>query len=216
MLRFNKLLLVAVFALALAAGAYFGWLLYRAQQSPEPLDIGGAYFPASSPLKPFTLVDHDGEPFGPERFKGQWDVIYFGYTFCPDACPMTLSYLAKAKQLIDAQGGDDQVNYWLVSVDPQRDTPERLKEYIRHFDPTFKAATGEREQLDEVSGEMYVIYRINEPEPGESYYLVDHSSSLVVISPNAEVQALLTAPQTPESIAADLAKIRARYEADRG
>lgn len=216
MLSVNKALLAAVSALALGAGGYFGWLVYQAQRSPQPLNIGGAYFPTGSLLKPFTLVDYDGERFGPERFKGQWDVIYFGYTFCPDACPMTLSYLAKAKQLIDAEGGGEQIDYWLVSVDPQRDTPARLKEYVRHFDSSFKAATGERDQIDEVTGEMYVLYRINEPEPGESHYLVDHSSSLVVVSPNAEVQALLTAPQSPESIASDLAKIRARYEADRG
>ncbi len=207
--RSGSLLFIAATACAaLGLGVAIG--TYTASFTAEAPPFNGIYLDEPRPLEPFTLLDDEGQPLTLEGWTGQWDFLYFGYTFCPDVCPLTLLELAKVKTALDQVGLDRESQFWLVSVDPQRDTPERLKAYTRYFDPEFRGATGERGALDHLTQQLGVVYQINDPEPGKDYYLVDHSSTVILIDPQGRLQALWTPPHKPEDISADFQRIVAQ------
>lgn len=200
------LLWLLLAAILFAAGVYAGTALYSgADTTPE---IDGVYLQPPQALPPFELRGDDGERFTAADLRGGWTLIYFGYTFCPDVCPMTLAQAAKAGELLAERDAGDDIRYLLISVDPARDTPQRLAEYLSSFGPDFRGATGERGQLDTLSEALGVFYQIHDPEPGQDYYLVDHSSALLLVNPQAELQAVFTPPFTPAALAKDLQSIK--------
>ena len=111
----------AVAALALGLGT---WLVLNARQSP-PLEIDGYVLATPRDLPPVELVDERGESFRPHGFLGHWSFLYFGYTYCPDVCPLTLVELANVKRELEADGISPPTVFYFVSVDPRRDTPAR-------------------------------------------------------------------------------------------
>ncbi len=168
-----------------ALGAFGLGIWFSLQQGegfgmgPEP--TGGYVLDAPRPLPAFQLVDDRGRPFTEDDFRGHWSMLYFGFTFCPDVCPSALSVMAQVKQHMDAvEGLDDR--YYLVSVDPDRDTPERLAEYVTYFDPEFRGVTGAFDQLDIITLAAGAVYRVPEA-PEDDNYLVAHSSTFTVIDP---------------------------------
>lgn len=190
-----RVLLVAL--VALAAFGLGTWYAMAPRQAPEP--TGGYVLDAPRPLQPFQLVDDQGRPFSQEDFRGHWSVLYFGFTYCPDVCPSALSVMAQVKQELDAVDGLDD-RYYLVSVDPDRDTPERLAEYVNYFDPEFRGVTGAFDQLDIITLAAGAVYRVPEA-PEDENYLVAHSSTLTVIDPDGRVHAIFTSPFDPTAIA---------------
>lgn len=156
----------------------------------------GTLLDTPRPLPPFQLLDEQGQPFGPEQLRGQWSVIFVGFTQCPDICPATLGLLAQALRALEAQ----RPQVLLLSVDPERDSPERLRGYVRHFDPAFRAATGsiaELEQLGQALG--FVFAKVAQ---GESYTL-DHSGALMLINPAGQLAGYITPPFSVSALAAD-------------
>ena len=198
-------------AAAVFAGGLFFGLQYFTPRAQEPLSVGGIYFDQPQPVEDFRLAGIDDAEFTADDLRGDWTFIYFGYTFCPDACPLTLAQLSKVQQQLAQQNLDNDVGYLLISVDPARDSPERLKEYTASFHPKFRGTTGEREQLDTLTSALGIYYQIHDPEPGEDYYLVDHSSALVLINPQGRLQAVLTPPFSPAQLTEDFLAIRERY-----
>ncbi len=190
-------------------GRYF--MATDAVPASVAVEIDGIYLDEPRQLEDITLVDQDGQPFSLHNLKGHWSFLYFGYTFCPDVCPTTLGELNVVQKALAEQGKADDTLYWLISVDPARDTPARLKEYMRFFNPRFQGASGERDQIDAFTKQLGVYYKINDPEPGKAYYLVDHSSTIILINPDADLQAVLTPPHTPAKVIEDFENIRARY-----
>jgi protein SCO1/2 len=210
MLRLKTLWLVLVAAVALGAGLWLGQRWFY--QSPQPpLEIAGIYLPQPKELDDFTLAGQDGQPVTRADFKGHWSFLYFGYTYCPDICPLTLVELNKLDQLLSQQGLNRDTAYLLVSVDPERDTPARLGEYVRYFNKKFQAATGAPQELEKLAKQLSVLYTIAPHQPGESY-TVDHSSTVLLIDPDARLHAIFTPPHQPATMAADFAHIRQRYE----
>lgn len=116
------------------------------------------------------------------------------------------------KQALEQTRPDLVAHYYLVSVDPGRDTPQRLREYVAYFDPTFRGLTGEPDEIDKVAGAASVVYTITESKSGEPY-LVSHSSTITLIDPDGNVHAIFTSPFVPDQIAADFTKVEARYSA---
>ena len=100
----------------------------------------------------------NGQSITPADFKGDWWVLYFGFTFCPDACPMAL---ANMKQIKTRLPENTNIKFGLISVDPQRDTPDRLKEYVTFFHPDFYAATSNAEAIDALTASVNVVYAIS-------------------------------------------------------
>ncbi len=143
-------------------------------------------------IKPFELTDHNGQLFSKEQFNGKWSLIFFGYTSCPDVCPTTLQNLGFIYDDLKAIAANSQV--LLVSVDPQRDTQEKLSQYIAYFNAEFIALRGGGHEAlfpfaRNLGGLMYAITGKDED------YLVDHSASIVLINPDGKITAIFKPEQ---------------------
>lgn len=166
----------------------------------QPAVYHGTHLAPASPEVPFILHSADG-PVTLDDLKGKATVLFFGYTSCPDICPTTLLQLSAA---LDHMGEDrDDVQVVFVSVDPERDTPERTTAYARAVDPSFLGVTGsEQEVADVASG--YGIYYAKAEGSEATGYLVDHSATVLVLNPDGQLALLwsptVTAPQMAEDL----------------
>ena len=203
----------AVVAAAAAALGVATWLALDARSSRPP-EINGYVLAEPRALPPVLLVDEHGAEVRPEHLHGHWSLLYFGYTYCPDVCPLTLVELANLKRELAMQGVTLRVEYYLVSVDPKRDTPERLREYVAYFDPEFHGLTGSPQALRELAAATDTLFDVPEGQAGENY-LVSHSSNVVVLDPRARVRAVLAPPHEPARMAADFTEIAAYDAASR-
>jgi len=195
--RRSAIILALAGVLLLLAGAIVGLAL-----RDNPRGAAGTLL-ASAIGGPFQLVDQNGKPFGDADLKGKWHLIFFGYTHCPDACPTTLNELSLALDRLGEQR--DQVAIVLITVDPERDTPDVLKSYVGNFDAPITALTG-TEQAVAQAARAYRVYYAKHPLPNGGYDM-DHSAVIYVIDPQGRFTATFT-PDTPaETIAARLQKL---------
>lgn len=202
----KKIILAALCVVAVGIGAWIS----TSQKDDEKLEITGFSFPEPEALSDIKLVSHEDKPITVESFQGQWTFIYVGYTFCPDACPMTMNVLNQLSGALENQKVKEPVNMMLVSVDPERDTTEKLNNYVKHFNPSFSAATGTPVDIQSFAKQVHSIYVIPD-DRSDPNYLVDHSSSVILIDPNAAVHAIFTPPQMAADLAEDFVKISTRY-----
>ena len=189
---------------ALAVAAVCGIVFALLPRPDGPPAIAGFVYPEPRAISPFKLGAHDGKPFDLESLKGKWTFVYFGYTYCPDVCPTTLAELARARKLLDHASLPAQ--YVFVSVDPRRDTPKRLAEYVAFFDASFVGATGSDEALKALTRQVGAAYSYPEGTKGAAY-AVDHSSIVALFDPDARLRAVFTPPQQAEGIAEGYRKI---------
>jgi protein SCO1/2 len=177
----------------------------------EPLPkIGGYVLSEPKALPPVALVDEQGRALGPADFAGRWSFLYFGYTYCPDVCPLTLVELATLKKRLTEQLPDTPTDYYLVTVDPARDTPERLREYVTYFDASFHGLTGSIDDLKSLTGQTGSVFFVPEGQ-SEDAYLVSHSSNIALLGPDGRLHAVFTSPHTPDQLAADFGRIAAYH-----
>lgn len=144
------------------------------------------YYPEPRAIAPFALTDHKGKPFNETSLTKRWSLVFLGYTFCPDICPTTMAELNgiyPSLQLIESEYPIDVV---FVSVDPNRDSIERLAEYIGFFNTSFIGVTGEHKALFPLARNLGMMYAIADSTDNPNY-LVDHSASIVLINPKAQV-----------------------------
>ena len=201
-------------AIAATAAAVVGGAVGRHYwQAEPPPKIGGYVLAEPKALPPVALVDEHGRAFGPADFAGRWSFLYFGYTYCPDVCPLTLVELATLKKRLAEQLPDTPTDYYLVSVDPRRDTPERLREYVTYFDASFHGLTGSIEDLKLLTQQTGSVFFVPEGQ-SEDGYLVSHSSNLALVDPEGRLAAVFTSPHEPAQLAADFSLIVA-YRARR-
>ena len=203
---------VALGAVLFCAGLWLSWSAFK-PASRAPLEIAGIYLPEPKPITSFNLLDASGQAFTQEQLKNHWTFIYFGYTYCPDACPLTLSQLNQVDKQLSEQNTANDTAYLLVSVDPRRDTPERLAEYTQFFNPKFQGVSGQVEELNKLTESLGIYYSVPEQPEDPANYLVDHSSVLVLVNPAGELQALFSAPHDPARIVEDFLTIRQRWSA---
>ena len=206
--RSVKTVVLLVAVLGLAGGIVAGKLWQ--QRASAPVEIAGFVYPQPKPISPFALIRQDGSSFGPDALEGKWTFMYFGYTFCPDACPTTLVELNRVAKLLAGTGPDADTQFVFVSVDPRRDTPERLAEYVPYFNRDFIGVTGSDDALRALTGELGVIYVFPEGTQGDTYP-VDHSSNVLLLNPDGRLHAVFTAPQKAQEVAGDFRKIRERW-----
>ena len=178
--------------IALVVMLFLNKFLSPRVMSPQELAVNGAVvFEKPRIIPPFELVDHRGKAFTLERLQGKWTVIFFGFTTCPDICPTTLATLSQwYKKLDDDIRAETQVV--MLSVDPGRDTPDKLAAYMSHFDENFVGVTGEFLPIKTLSDQLNVAF--NKVMLGESDYTVDHSSHLVLINPYGHYHGIFKAP----------------------
>lgn len=176
--------LIGIIAVAaLAIGLMLS--LYVAPPQPSSPTYMQLY-PQARTLPDFSLYDHQGQTFDKSRLKDRWTLAFVGYTYCPDICPTTLAELKRVYPELKTIESEYPLQVWFLSVDPKRDTQERLNEYIQFFNSEFVAASGEHKDLFPLVRGMGMMYAIadNTSDPN---YLVDHSASVVVIDPEANV-----------------------------
>jgi protein SCO1/2 len=152
-------------------------------------------------LPDVSLIQHDGQPFNTEQFKGQWDLINFGYTYCPDICPTNMADMNIAYKELASEGLTDQLRFWMVSVDPARDTAEQLAMYVPYFNSEFVGLTGDPDEIATLAMQLSAVYY--QEGTGEGY-TVAHSDNYAVIDPNGHFVALIRPPHRPAAIAAAL------------
>jgi protein SCO1/2 len=151
----------------------------------------------------FSLVDQNGRTVTDADLKGKWSLIYFGYTHCPDACPTALNDIAIALDQLGPKR--EAVRSVFITVDPERDTPEVLKDYVASFDAPILALSGSPEEIARAA-KAYRVYYAKHPEPGGDYSM-DHSSVIYVMDPEGRFTASFTHQSTPEEIAERLKKL---------
>jgi protein SCO1/2 len=170
------------------------------------------------PLPEFVLTDHNGNRFTPLNFRRKWTFIFFGYTNCPDVCPMALSDLdAVYRSLEERDALTDRkyrtaTQFVFVSVDPDRDPPSHLKEYVSFFNKNFIGVTGPLKVIDAIARPMGVSYR-RIPGQDKGDYLIDHSASFLLIDALGRLRAIFQPPHEPEKIADAFITIRRFYGA---
>ena len=182
-------------------GAALGIFTSRYYHSGEPAkpDIEGLLWPNPRDVEPFKVLDQDGKPFGLEDLSGKWSFLFFGYTHCPDICPVTLAVLARVYSRLEEQKLADNIQVIFVSVDPERDTPDVIKSYVNYFNKNFIGLTGNEQQINSLAGQIGIVHARGEnTAPGE--YPVDHTASVFLISPDDKLLGIFSAPQTVDNI----------------
>jgi len=176
-----------------------------------PAELEGVMRPDARALESLTLKDQNNTAFDREHFTGKWSFVFFGYTYCPDICPMTLATLVGINNKLRGQV-DQETDYRVVfvSVDPDRDTPEVLARYLEFFDKRFIGLTGSKEQIDAVT-RLFGAGYIKEPESAPGEYLISHTSSIFLIDPEARLTASFSPPHDPATIARQFRKIQEIY-----
>lgn len=152
---------------------------------PDPADYKGTTLAAPIPAPDFELINAAGETVSLDDFQDKIVLLYFGYSFCPDVCPATLAELAQVQKQVDDTG--EKIQVVMVSVDPARDTPEQLADYVSHFHPTFVGITGDKAAIDAAAEGYGVFYEAHEGTAA-SGYLVDHTARVFVIDPQGMYQ----------------------------
>jgi len=181
--------IVALLIVAIAGAGWWGVQYWKSRTSQAPLgpkDFYGGVLDPPRPAPDFTLTDQYGEAFRLSDQRGDVVVLFFGYTTCPDVCPGTLAQYRRVKAALGEDA--DRVEFVFVTVDPERDTQERLAEYIALFDPEFHGLWADRATLEEV-WRLYGVYveRVEAPESSAGY-LVNHTSLSYVIDPRGNLR----------------------------
>jgi protein SCO1/2 len=190
-----------------AAGASL-WQLLQDRPAAARTEVL-TVLPEPRPLGHFELTGQDGNPFTPDDLRGRWTLTFFGFTHCPDICPSTLYDLQQVDQALRERAPDSPPGHQVlfVSVDPERDTPERLAEYVAFFSPDFRGATAADERLRPLARQLGVAYRIEDHDAGSTQYTVYHSASILLIDPDGRLYGVFTAPHDATAIGFDLVQL---------
>jgi len=209
MTRIQKTVFILVALIALVVGLTVSKVL-NSQRQLDPtqlLDAGIVLLPQSRPVPALSLTDQDGEAVKLDELQGQWTLLFFGYTFCPDICPTTLAELRQLNGMLpDAVRGE--LRTILVSVDPNRDTPAQLKEYLGYFNAGFQGLTGPLDDIQSLANGVGIPFIPG--DTGKENYTVDHSGNLVLIGPDGRQRGFIRAPLRVQKLAEQLPELISR------
>lgn len=204
MTRTQKTVFILVALVALVLGLTVNKVLSgKGQGDPTALiDAGIILLPQSRTLPAVKMLDQDGQPVVIDELKGKWSLLFFGYTFCPDICPTTLAQLRQIKSELPKEAVD-KLQVILVSVDPNRDTPQQLKQYLGYFDKDFKGLTAASvEDLQKLANAVSIPFI--PADTSKPNYTVDHSGNLAVIGPDGHQRGFIRAPLNNQKLVAQL------------
>jgi protein SCO1/2 len=208
--------LVVVLVVAVLGGMALGLLFYGGAPASKPMHVdlrAATLLPHPKPLQDFTLTDQDRRPLGRDAFIGHWTFLSFGYTHCPDICPTLLANYAALEQELAKSGAEQQPDFLFVSVDPERDTPERIGEYVRYFNPRIRGATAGHDVLQSLASQLGILYQRSDSQETAMGYLVDHSASILLLDPEARLTAIFSLPHDPKAMAEDFRTITTKAHA---
>jgi protein SCO1/2 len=189
-------LLVTLALIAMVLGALVASVMLRGPSEDELRSLGYYRQETPRPIADFSMRDDEGRVVSRTDLEGRWSLLFFGFTFCPDICPTTLSVLNEARRRMS-----EPPNIVMVSVDPDRDTPAVLARYVKSFNPEFAGFTGSFDETVSLAQQLNVAFgKVPGPDPGS--YLVDHTASLVVIDPQGRYVGFIKPPHRASNIVA--------------
>lgn len=203
MTRTHKTVLILVAAIAVILGLTVSRVLNAPRQGDAAAlaDAGIVLLPQSRPLPALELLDENGKRQAVDQLKGRWTLLFFGYTFCPDICPTTLAELRQLRSQLPAEA-QARLQVTMVSVDPARDTPAQLKQYLGFYQAGYTGLTGELAQIQQLASAVSIPFI-----PGDTskeHYTVDHSGNLALIGPDGRQRGFLRAPLDVARLAVQL------------
>ncbi len=178
-----------------------GLLIWGTITLLTPYQFHGMTLQSTEPAKNFTLTNPMGQRVALTDFRGQFVMLYFGYTTCPDVCPTTLAELHKARKLLGRNG--DQLQVIMITVDPERDTPALLADYVTHFDSSFMALTGTSDEIARAAS-MYGVFFERAKEESALGYLVNHTATVMLVDRGGSLREIFPFGAKAEDIASDL------------
>jgi protein SCO1/2 len=193
MTRMQTTVFILVAVVALVLGLTVNKVLTNSGRADPAilLDAGIVLLPQSRGLPSLSLTNQDGQPVAVDQLKGKWSFLFFGYTFCPDICPTTLAQLRELKTLLPEEARN-QLQIIFVSVDPHRDTPQQVKQYLSYFDPGFQGLTGDETTLQKFANAVSIPFI--PADTRKENYTVDHSGNLVILGPDGRQHGFIRAP----------------------
>lgn len=207
----KQTVIVLLCVIALIVGMMVARVVRSPEISTEQLQqLGAIVKQQSTKLDDFSLIDHQGRTFDNRRLQGKWSLVFFGYTYCPDVCPTTMALLSQLEQELQGSIAEDNTQYILASVDPERDTPEKLAEYVTHFNTDFIGVTGEVASMFEFARNLNSMFA-KAPIDDSGSYLVDHSMSIAIINPAGEHHGFLRGPHNVANMNQALRAIMGNY-----
>ncbi len=201
MIRKIPLLIVGLLAFMLSAAATFLYIAPNHSQLPRQQVVSGKALIGG----PFTLINHKGETVTDKSFRGQYMLVYFGYTFCPDVCPAELAVITDALEMLGEKAA--RVTPVFITVDPERDTVEQVAEYVSNFHPRMVGLTGSPDQIKAAAKAYRVYYRKAKDESSSAAYMMDHSSIIFLMGPDGQYLSHFAYGTKPETMAAKLAQL---------
>lgn len=203
MTRTQKTVFILVALVALILGVVVNRALSDRSSGDQTalIDAGIILLPQSRKLPDLTMTNQDGQPVQINGFKDKWTLFFFGYTYCPDICPTTLAQLRQIKSELP-QETLSKLRVVLVSVDPNRDTPQQLKQYLGYFDKGFVGLTGSVPDIQKLANGVSIPFiPADTSKPG---YTVDHSGNLALLGPDGNQRGFIRAPFNTQKLLAQL------------
>ena len=201
----NKSSIAIVALVALIGGFTISWVINN--NKPVELEAGLWFGDQARALPEFELLDHNRNTLNRSSLTGKWSLMFFGYTHCPDICPISLQTMSDMVDAIEDPDVVKALSIYFVSVDPERDTAEILAGYVTYFNPDFIGATADTEKLTPLTRSIGIAHQIRNKTDDKPEYDVDHSSAIVLINPQAEFAGLFSAPQDALVMARDITRI---------
>ncbi|HYC02007.1 MAG TPA: SCO family protein [Azospirillaceae bacterium] len=191
--RLVRLAISLLLGLAFAA-AIAWWSVEQERRASAPM---AGMIPAASVGGDFAMIDHTGKPVTQADYAGKYKLMFFGYTFCPDICPTELQTVAQAVEMLGGEAAKVQPIF--VTVDPQRDTPQQLAEYVALFHPSIVGLTGAPEQVAAMA-KSWRVYYDKAPGGDPDGYLMDHSTYVYLMTPDNKLVTVFARGTAPEEI----------------
>lgn len=195
-------LIILVIALATGLGFWLGQRHLDSKGASPDLREALLY-PSPRPLPDFQLTRPDGQTLTRADWQGRWNLVFIGFTHCPDICPTTLATLREVEAAFEP-GEAPQVTF--VSVDPERDNPEQLATYARFFSERFLAATGDHDALTPFTRSLGMVYMTSALEDGD--YTVDHSATIAIVDPQGRLVGVFRPPHSRNGMVEDLKRLQ--------
>jgi len=203
----RKVVVASVVLVVTLASAVEAWLLFSSSPARQldsgTMDAASADYVAAADSYSFSLTDQDGHAVTNASYRGQWLIVFFGFTHCPDVCPTTLARVGAA--LDELKIPVEAVQVVLITIDPERDPPEVLAAYLKPFGPRFVGLTGTTNQL-EAANRNFRAYSQRQPVAADGSYTMQHSSYLYLVGPDGRFRRQISSDATSSELAATLSK----------
>jgi len=210
--KFSLKLFILLFAgvLVLSGSVLLYLLLGGEKVTPESLRNDG-FFLYDNPitLNPFELQDHNQNAFTNQSLGGHWSMVFFGYTYCPDICPLTMASLKQFHDLLERVGESVDVRVVMISVDPERDTLPKMKDYVTYFNPGFIGATGEYAQVLSLTKQVNISFSYTRID--DENYLVNHNGEIMLFDPQGNNVGFFKAPYQPENMLDNFRRVKTYF-----